>query len=62
MAITELNATTPATLPPGAANVEDDIHAWEAAERREKWKLMIVRAILGDRAAFGLGIWHRPLV
>ena len=33
-------------LPPGAANVEDDIRAWEAEERRDKWQLMLVRIVL----------------
>ena len=55
MASTELNAAGDAALPPGAANVEDDIRAWEALERREKWKLMIVRVIL---AIVLLSIWE----
>ena len=41
MATTEVNARVSA-LPPGAANVEDDVKAWEALERRAKWKLLIV--------------------
>jgi hypothetical protein len=55
VASTELNAAGDAVLPPGAPNVEDDIRAWEALERREKWKLMIVRVIL---AIVLLSIWE----
>ena len=51
----KLNAAGAAALPPGAANVEDDIRAWEAQERREKWKLMIVRVML---AIVLLSIWE----
>ena len=42
-------------LPPGAANVEDDVKAWEAQERRAKWKLMIVRVAARDRATCRCG-------
>jgi len=42
-------------LPPGAANVEDDLKAWAAEERRAKWKLMIVRVLL---AIVLLTIWE----
>jgi len=55
VASTELNASERAALPPGAANVEDDVRAWEAHERREKWKLMIVRGVL---AIVLLSIWE----
>ena len=55
MASTELNAAEHVALPPGAANVEDDVRAWEAHERREKWKLMTVRVIL---AIVLLSIWE----
>ena len=55
MASTDLNAAEAAALPPGAANVEDDIRAWEAQERREKWRLMFVRIIL---AMVLLSIWE----
>lgn len=51
MASTEVNGT----LPPGAANVVDDVKAWEAHERRERWRLMIVRIIL---AVVLLSIWE----
>jgi len=44
-----------AALPPGAANVEDDIRAWEAGERRERWKLMAVRLAL---AIALLSLWE----
>jgi ABC-type nitrate/sulfonate/bicarbonate transport system permease component len=53
MASTEMNAD--AALPPGAANVEDDIRAWEAGERRERWKLMAVRLAL---AIALLSLWE----
>jgi NitT/TauT family transport system permease protein len=55
VATTDLNAAHSAALPPGAANVEDDIKAWEAQERREKWKLMAVRVVL---AAVLLSVWE----
>ena len=55
MASTDLNAAEAAALPPGAANVEDDIRAWETQERREKWRLMFVRIIL---AMVLLSIWE----
>lgn len=42
-------------LPPGAANVQDDVEAWAAEERRAKWKLMIVRVLL---AIVLLSIWE----
>ena len=42
-------------LPPGAANVEDDVRAWEAQERRDKWKLMTVRVVL---AIVLLSVWE----
>ena len=42
-------------LPPGAANVEDDVKAWEAQERRAKWKLMVVRVLL---AIALLSLWE----
>jgi NitT/TauT family transport system permease protein len=32
-----------AALPPGAANVENEITAWEAEQRRYRWKLAIAR-------------------
>ena len=50
MATAELNA-----LPPGAANVEDESAAWQAEERRHKWKVAIVRVVL----AFAiLSVWE----
>jgi NitT/TauT family transport system permease protein len=55
VAITELNAAGDTALPPGAANVEEDVRAWEAYERREKWKLMIVRTVL---AVVLLSVWE----
>jgi sulfonate transport system permease protein len=42
-------------LPPGAANVEDDLKAWAAEERRTKWKLMTVRVLL---AIALLSLWE----
>ena len=33
-------------LPPGAANVEDDVKAFEAEERRGKIKLIAARLVL----------------
>jgi NitT/TauT family transport system permease protein len=53
VASTELNAQ--GVVPPGAANVEDDIRTWEKAERREKWKLMLARIVL---AVVLLSIWE----
>jgi NitT/TauT family transport system permease protein len=53
MASTDMNAD--AALPPGAANVEDDIKAWEAGERRNRWKLMAVRLAL---AIALLSLWE----
>ncbi len=50
MATAEVNA-----LPPGAANVEDESAAWQAEERRHKWKVAIVRVVL----AFAiLSVWE----
>ena len=46
MASTELTKTPDAALPPGAANVEDDLRAFEAEERRSKLKLMAARITL----------------
>ena len=54
MATAEMNRPASA-LPPGAANVEDDLKAWAAEERRAKWKLMIVRVLL---AIVLLTIWE----
>ena len=45
----------PKPLPPGAANVEDDVKAWEAQERRDRVKLMLARLAL---AALILGVWE----
>ena len=55
MASAEVNAADSFALPPGAANVEDDVRAWEAQERRAKWKLMIVRVLL---AIVLLALWE----
>jgi NitT/TauT family transport system permease protein len=55
VASTHLNVAEKSNVPPGAANVEDDIKAWEAEERREKWKVMIVRVIL---ALVLLSVWE----
>ncbi len=50
MATAEMNP-----LPPGAANVEDESAAWQAEERRRKWKVAIVRVVL----AFAiLSVWE----
>lgn len=54
MAPVEVNQRASA-LPPGAANVEDDIQAWAAEERRAKSKLMTVRVLL---AIVLLSIWE----
>ena len=54
MATAEVNPRA-FVLPPGAANVEDDVKAWEAQERRAKWKLMIVRVLL---AIALLSLWE----
>ena len=54
MATAEISSRASA-LPPGAANVEDDVKAWEAQERRAKWKLMIVRVLL---AIVLLALWE----
>jgi hypothetical protein len=53
MASTDL--TKEAALPPGAANVEDDVKAFEAEERRGKLKLMAARIVL---AAILLAVWE----
>jgi NitT/TauT family transport system permease protein len=53
VAVAELGPN--AALPPGAANVEDDVKAWEAVERRSKLRLMAVRLIL---AAVLLSVWE----
>jgi hypothetical protein len=42
-------------LPPGAANVEDEVEAWEAEQRRYRWKLAIARVIL---AVALLSVWE----
>jgi NitT/TauT family transport system permease protein len=42
-------------LPPGAANVEDDVKAWEAEERRARIRLMLSRLVL---AVILLGVWE----
>jgi NitT/TauT family transport system permease protein len=42
-------------LPPGAANVEDELQAWEAEQRRYRWKLAIARIIL---AVALLSVWE----
>ena len=42
-------------LPPGAANVEDDVKAFEAEERRGKIKLMVARFVL---AIVLLTVWE----
>jgi NitT/TauT family transport system permease protein len=47
--------TEEAALPPGAANVEDDIKAFEAEERRGKIKLMAARLVL---AIVILAVWE----
>jgi NitT/TauT family transport system permease protein len=54
VASTELNAPVNA-LPPGAANVEDDVRAWQVAERRQKVKLMVARIAL---AVVLLTVWE----
>jgi NitT/TauT family transport system permease protein len=54
VATTDLNPRVSA-LPPGAANVEDDLKAYAAEERRAKWKLMTVRLLL---AIVLLSIWE----
>ena len=54
MATADVNPRVSA-LPPGAANVEDDLKAWAAEERRAKWKLMIVRVLL---AIALLSVWE----
>ena len=46
MSTADVNATPGYALPPGAANVEDDVRAWEAHERRQKWKVVIVESSL----------------
>ena len=53
MASTDL--TKEAALPPGAANVEDDVKAFEAEERRGKLKLMAARIVL---AVVLLAVWE----
>jgi NitT/TauT family transport system permease protein len=50
-----MNMTVPNTLPPGEANVEDEIRQWEAGERRSRWQLMLTRLVL---AAALLGLWE----
>jgi NitT/TauT family transport system permease protein len=55
VASTELNVGQDDALPPGAPNVEDDIRAWQAAERRQKIKLMAARIVL---AVLLLTIWE----
>lgn len=47
--------TAPSVLPPGEANVEDEVREWEAAERRARWRLMFTRLAL---AVALLGIWE----
>jgi NitT/TauT family transport system permease protein len=42
-------------LPPGAANVEDDVEAWEAEERRGRIKLVACRIALASAI---LGLWE----
>jgi NitT/TauT family transport system permease protein len=49
------DVTKGAALPPGAANVEDDIKAFEAEERRAKLKLMAARLVL---AIVILAVWE----
>ena len=46
--------TKGAALPPGAANVEDDVKAFEAEERRAKLRLMAARLVL---AIVILAVW-----
>jgi len=53
MASSDLTRETP--LPPGAANVEDDVKAFEAEERRGKIKLMAARIVL---AIVILAVWE----
>jgi NitT/TauT family transport system permease protein len=55
MASTDLSKAPDAALPPGAANVEDDVAAFEAEERRSKIKLMVARVAL---AVVLLGVWE----
>jgi NitT/TauT family transport system permease protein len=55
VATADLNSTQSYALPPGAANVEDDVRAWEAQERRERWKVAIARVVL---AAVLLSLWE----
>ena len=47
--------TKGAALPPGAANVEDDVKAFEAEERRAKLRLMAARLVL---AIVILAVWE----
>ena len=53
MASTDL--TKEVAIPPGAANVEDDVKAFEAEERRGKLKLMAARIVL---AAILFAVWE----
>ena len=55
MASIEVNPPPLRSMPPGAANVEDDVRAWEVEERRARWKLMASRAAL---AVFLLSVWE----
>jgi len=55
MASTDLSKAPNLALPPGAANVEDDVKAFEAEQRRDKIKLMVARVLL---AVVLLAVWE----
>lgn len=55
MAHADLTKAADTTLPPGAANVEDDVAAFEAEERRGKIRLMAARVTL---AIIVLALWE----
>ena len=62
MASTDLTKTPDTALPPGAANVEDDLQAFEAEERREQAQADGRTHHARNRSSRRVGIRHRPLV
>jgi NitT/TauT family transport system permease protein len=65
MASTDLSKSPDLVLPPGAANVEDDVKAFEAEERRNKIKIVLARIVLAfvllSVWEYGTGRWFDAL-
>ncbi len=59
-----MNLTVPSAMPPGEANVEDEVRQWEAEERRARWRLMLTRLVLAVALLglweYGTGRWFEP--